>query len=160
MVTFSKTIEDLENRLTRLVNEAIKDKFGIKGGDHRIRPADIVIDPSAGIQTYYFRDEAVYNEGPWKDFVDYKVDGRLTMNTTPQKLFQAVDKAIIEGDIIVKIVDTPGQCIDWDDLRGWHYHSPGDSFNDGFDHPLTSRSHEEDPSARFCVCIYSSGGTL
>ena len=64
------------------------------------------------------------------------------MNTTPRKLFQAVDKAIIEGDIIVKLVDTSGQCIDWDDLRGWHYHSPGDNFNDEFDHPLPSRSHE------------------
>ena len=79
------------------------------------------------------------------------------MNTTPRKLFQAVDKAIIEGDIIVKLVDHPGQCIDWDDLRGWHYHSPGDSFDDEFDHLLPSRSYEEDPSARFCVCIYSSG---
>ena len=28
-----------------------KDKFGIKGGDHRIRPSDIVTDPLAGVQT-------------------------------------------------------------------------------------------------------------
>ncbi|XMA13693.1 hypothetical protein WAI453_006484 [Rhynchosporium graminicola] len=158
MVTFSKTIEELEDRLTRLVNEAIKYKFGTNAGDRLIRPADLVIDPSARVQTYYFRDEAVYDEGPWKDFVDYKVSGRLTTSTTAQELFQDVDKVILDGDIIVKLVDTPGQLIDWDDLRGWHYYSPGDTFNDGFEHRLLSSDDvEEDCTVSCYVCIYSSG---
>ena len=146
--------------MTRLVNEAIKYKFGTNGGHRRIHPADIVTDSSAGVQTYFIRDEAAYNEGPWKDFVDYKVKERLPKNKTPRKLFQDVDKAIIDGDIIVKLVDTPGQLIDWDDLRGWHYHSPGDKFDDEFHHPLSSRTGDENPSVRFCVCIYTSRGTF
>ncbi len=99
MAALSETIRAVENRLVRLVNEAIKYKFGINGKDRRIRPADLVIDPSGGVQTYYFRDEAVYNKGPWKDFVDYSISGRLPLNTTAQKLFLDVDKATIDGNI-------------------------------------------------------------
>ncbi len=132
MGDLSEPIRAVKDRLARLVNEAIKYKFGVNGRDRRIYRADLVIDPSAGVQTYYFRDEAMYNKGPWKDFVDSKVNGRLPLNTTAQKLFRDVDKAIINGNIIVKLVDTPGQVIDWDDLRGWHYHSPSDNFNDEF----------------------------
>ncbi|CZT53513.1 uncharacterized protein RSE6_15128 [Rhynchosporium secalis] len=157
MVTLSNTIEDVENRLTRLVNEAIKYKFGSNGRHRRIHHVDIVSDAVVGDQTYYIRDEAIYNEDPWRDFVDYKVNGRLTTNETPRKLFQDVDKAIIDGDIIVKLVDTPGQLIDWEDLRGWHYHSPGDKFNDEFDHILPSKGNDADPTLRCCVSIYSTG---
>lgn len=66
----------------------------------------------------------MYNKGLWKDFVNYNTKGRLPPNTTAQKLFLDVDKAIIDRDIIVKLVDTPGQVIDWDDLRGSlsHFH--------------------------------------
>jgi hypothetical protein len=142
MEPLSEIIRTVENRLVRLVNEAIKYKFGINGEDRRIRLADLVIDPSTGVQNYYFRDEAVYNKGPWKDFVDYSISGRLPPNTTVQKLFLDVDKAIIDGDIIVKLIDTPGQAIDWDDLRGWHYHSPGGNFNDDFDHSIPRESDD------------------
>lgn len=94
--------------MIRLVNEAIKYKFGINSGHCHIHPADIITDPSASIQTYFFRDEAVYNKGPWKDFIDYKVKGRPPKNKTPRKLFQDINKVIINKDIIVKLVDTPG----------------------------------------------------
>jgi hypothetical protein len=153
MVTLSTTSEAVEHRLTRLVNEAIKDKFGTNGGDRCIRPDGLVINPSVGTQTYYFRDEAIYNKGPWKDFLDYNSDGRLPPNTTSQKLFQDVDKAIIDGDVIVKLVDTPGEAIDWDDLRGWHYHSPGDSFNDNFKSIFPRGGNEKDAGMKYCVYI-------
>jgi hypothetical protein len=112
MVALSETIEAVEHRLTHLVNEAIKDKFGASGADRRIRPSDLIIDPSAGVQTYYFRDEAIHNKGPWADFVNYDAGGRLPPNTTAKELVKNVDKAIIDGDIIVKLVDTPGEEID------------------------------------------------
>ncbi|CZT07022.1 uncharacterized protein RAG0_12609 [Rhynchosporium agropyri] len=157
MATLSNTIEDVERRLTRLVNEAIKYKFGINGRHRRIHRVEIVNDAVAGTQTYYLRDEAIYNEGPWRDFVDYKLNGRLTTKGTPRKLFQDVDKAIIDGDIIVKLVDTPGQMIDWEDLRGWHYHTPGDKFNDEFDHMLPSKDNDANPTLKCCVYICNSG---
>jgi hypothetical protein len=156
MVALSETFEVVEHRLARLVNEAIKYKFGTNGGDRCIRPDDLVIDPSAGTQTYYFRDEAIYNKGPWKDFLDYNADGSLPPHTTSQKLFQDVDKAIIDGDVIVKLVDTPGEAIDWDDLRGWHYHSPGDNFNDDFKNPRGG--NDKDASMKCWVYICNSRG--
>jgi len=158
MAALSETIRTVENRLVRLVNEAIKYKFGVNGKDRRIRPADLIIDPSAGVQTYYFRDEAVYNKGPWKYFVDYNTSGRLPPNTTAQKLFLDVDRAIIDGDIIVKLVDTPGRAIDWGDLRGWHYHSPGGNFNDEFDHSIPRESDDKDVRMGYYVYIHCSKG--
>ena len=158
MEPLSEIIRTVENRLVRLVNEAIKYKFGIDGEDRRIRLADLVIDPSTGVQNYYFRDEAVYNKGPWKDFVDYSISGRLPPHTTAQKLFLDVDKAIIDGDIIVKLIDTPGQAIDWDDLRGWHYHSPGGNFNDDFDHIIPRDSNDRKFRMGYYVYIHGSKG--
>ncbi|PVH67419.1 hypothetical protein DL98DRAFT_523355 [Cadophora sp. DSE1049] len=58
------------------------------------------------------------------------------------------------------LVDIPGQLIDWDDLRSWHYHPPGDKFDDDFDQPPPPASDDTDPRGRFCVCIYSSGGVF
>jgi hypothetical protein len=100
----------------------------------------------------------VYNKGPWKDFVDYSTSGRLLPNTTAQKLFLDVDKAIIDGDIIVKLIDTPGQAIDWDDLRGWHYHSPGGDFNDDFDHSIPRESDDKKFRTGYYVYIHGSKG--
>ncbi|PMD55491.1 uncharacterized protein K444DRAFT_633625 [Hyaloscypha bicolor E] len=158
MAALSETIRTVENRLVRLVNEAIKYKFGVNGKDRRIRPADLVIDPSVSIQTYYFRDKAVYNKGPWKDFVNYNTSGKLPPNTIVQKLFLDIDKAVIDGDIIVKLVDTPGQAIDWDNLREWHYYSPGIKFNNEFDHSLSWESGNKDVRMGYYVYInYSKG---
>jgi hypothetical protein len=50
----------------------------------------------------------VYNKGPWKDFVDYNTSRRLLLNTIAQKLFLDVDRAIINRDVIVKLIDTLG----------------------------------------------------
>jgi len=111
MIALSETIKTVKNRLVRLVNEAIKYKFGVNSKDRRIRPTNLVINPSANIQTYYFRDKAVYNKGPWKYFVNYNTSGRPLPKTTAQKLFLDVDRAIIDRDIIVKLVNTPGQAI-------------------------------------------------
>jgi hypothetical protein len=77
MAALSEIIRTIENRLVRLINEAIKYKFGINGKDHCIYLTDLVIDPSAGVQTYYFRDKVVYNKGPWKDYIDYSTSRRL-----------------------------------------------------------------------------------
>jgi len=63
MVALSKAIRGVEHCLTRLVNEAIKYKFGFNTADRYIHPDDLIIDPSADEQTYYFRNEAVYNKG-------------------------------------------------------------------------------------------------
>jgi hypothetical protein len=49
-----------------------------------------------------------------------------------KKLFEKINKAIINGDIIIKLIDTLGEEIDWDDLRGWYYHPLGVEFNDAF----------------------------
>ena len=64
MAALSETIRVVENRLIRLINKAIKYKFGINSRDHCIRPTNLVIDPSASVQTYYFQVKAIYNEGP------------------------------------------------------------------------------------------------
>jgi hypothetical protein len=64
------------------------------------------------VQTYYFYNEAMYNKGLEKDYVDYNANGRLLLNIIAQKLFLDVYKAIINGDIIAKLIDTPGQVID------------------------------------------------
>jgi hypothetical protein len=110
MAALSETIRAVKNRLVRLINEAIKCKFGINGGDGRICPKDLVIDPSASMQSYYFRDKAVYNKGPWKAFVNYNIGVGPLLNTTLQKLFLDINEAIIDGDIIVKLI-SPGQVI-------------------------------------------------
>lgn len=60
----------------------------------------------------------MHNKGPWRDFVNYSANGRFPLNTIAQKLFLDVDKAIIDGNIIVKLVNTLGQEINWDNLRG------------------------------------------
>jgi hypothetical protein len=49
MVTLSTTFEAVKHRLTRLVNKAIKNKFGTNSGDCYIRPNSLVINPSVGI---------------------------------------------------------------------------------------------------------------
>ena len=49
MTALSETIKTVENRLVRLVNEAIKYKFGINNKDCRICLVDLIIDPFNGI---------------------------------------------------------------------------------------------------------------
>jgi hypothetical protein len=53
IAALSETIRTVKNRLVRLINEAIKYKFGVNGKDRRICPIDLVINPSGGVQTYY-----------------------------------------------------------------------------------------------------------
>ncbi|PVH70129.1 hypothetical protein DL98DRAFT_521781, partial [Cadophora sp. DSE1049] len=49
----------------------------------------------------------------------------------------------------MKLVDTRGQLINWDDMRGWHYHPPGDKFDDNFDQPPPLASDDTDPREGF-----------
>ena len=98
----------------------------------------------------------MHNKGPWRDFVNYSANGRFPLNTIAQKLFLDVDKAIIDGNIIVKLVNTLGQEINWDNLRGQHYYSPGDNFNDKFNYTLPLESDDDNVCLGYCVYIHGS----
>ena len=43
--------------------------------------------------------------------------------------------------------------INWHNLRGWHYYSPGDNFNNEFNHTLPRESDDEDVHMGYCVYI-------
>lgn len=60
----------------------------------------------------------------------------------------------------MKLINTPGHFIDWDDPRGWPHYSPGDRFNHDFNYYVPSGSYEGDSSVRICVCICSSRSTF
>ena len=48
--------------------------------------------------------------------------------------------------------------INWHNLRGWHYYSPGDNFNNEFNHTLPRESDDEDVHMGYCVYILGSRG--